>query len=38
MSEPGMRPGGLTALAVINFILAALELHRREPSRRPSPL
>jgi hypothetical protein len=26
MSEPGVRPGGLTALAVINFVWAALEL------------
>src|SRR4029079_3633808 len=26
MSEPGVRPGGLTALAVINFVLAVMEL------------
>jgi hypothetical protein len=26
MAEPGTRPGGLTALAVINFIFAAVEL------------
>jgi hypothetical protein len=26
MSEPGVRPGGLTALAVINFVWAAFEL------------
>ena len=27
MSEPGVRPGGLTALAVINFMWAAFIEH-----------